>query len=148
MIRLILKGGKLSRWSVFLVDVFICTFVIYLAYLLRFNFQIPQSNQEQLLFSIPFVLFIRIISFVVFRTYSGVILHTSTEDAIRILLAVTSGTVVILFSNLVSLGFTEKFIVHHSILIIDYMASMFFLTGFRIFIKVLYLELTNAQKEV
>jgi FlaA1/EpsC-like NDP-sugar epimerase len=147
MIRLILKGGKLSRWSVFLVDVFICTFVIYLAYLLRFNFQIPQTNQEQLLYSIPFVLFIRIISFVVFKTYSGVILHTSTEDAIRILLAVTSGTVVILFSNLVSLGFTEKFIVPHSILIIDYMTSMFFLTGFRIFIKVLYLELTNAQKE-
>ena len=130
-----------------MVDLIICTFVIYLAYLLRFNFQIPQSSQEQLWLAIPLVLGFRTLTFVVFRSYSGVILHTSTEDALRIFLTVSIGSICFLLANLISFGFRDVFIIPHSIIIIDYVFCIFFLTGFRIFIKVLYLELMNVQKE-
>ena len=146
MLKLLFKGGKVSRLSILLVDLFICIFVIYLAYLLRFNFNIPLTDKESLIYAIPLVLGIRLLIFYIFRTYSGVIQHTSTEDALRIFMAISSSSVALLLSNLVSYAYDSKYLLPPSIIIIDYIFCMFFLTGFRIFVKVLYLELVNVQK--
>jgi FlaA1/EpsC-like NDP-sugar epimerase len=64
------------RWIVFTIDVFICVASVALAYLLRFNFQIPETNVASLYFIIPFVAAIRIISFAIGRTYAGIVRYS------------------------------------------------------------------------
>ena len=79
-----LSEKNTPRWIIFLIDIFICLFSIYLAYLLRFNFSIPENEISG--FKIAFVLIpsVRILSFYFFKTYAGIIRYTSTKDAQRI----------------------------------------------------------------
>ena len=83
----------ISRIIIFAGDVIVCCLSIFIAYLLRFNFHIPENELQSLRYVFPFVISIRIISFYIFKTYSGIIRYTSTRDAVRILGVVAAGSV-------------------------------------------------------
>ncbi|OFY70883.1 MAG: hypothetical protein A3G23_12240 [Bacteroidetes bacterium RIFCSPLOWO2_12_FULL_37_12] len=135
------------RWIIFLADVFLSLCSIYLAYLLRFNFDIPQNDSDTLRYAVPFVLFIRAISFYLGKTYSGIIRYTSTKDAEQIFITITIGSAFFALSNIFAYYFlTGKFIIPYSIVIIDYITTILLLTASRVLIKTLYLEHINPTK--
>ncbi|MCH8902327.1 MAG: polysaccharide biosynthesis protein [Bacteroidetes bacterium] len=135
------------RWTIFLTDILICLFALFLAYLLRFNFDVPKPYTDSLIYVVPFVIAVRIIVFLLFRTYAGIIQHTSTEDAIRIFVAITTGSAVFILTNLVWSNFTDKNLIPRAIVIIDWFVTIFFLGAFRLLVKVLYFELRTADKK-
>lgn len=134
------------RWIIFGIDVFICIFSIILGYLLRFNFSIPPDEMATLPYVMPFVLFVRAVSFFVAKSYAGVIRYTSTKDAERIFFVVGGGALFIAISNIISYFFTESYVLPFSILIIDFLVTMFGMTGFRLLAKILYFEISNPNK--
>jgi len=135
------------RWIVFFIDIFICLCSITLAYLLRFNFSIPENYLKSLYYVIPCVLFIRSISFVVGRTYAGIIRYTSTKDAERIFIVISTGSCFFMISNIISNYFLNyQFIIPFSIVIIDFLTTNFAMTGSRLIVKTLYLEFYNPTK--
>ena len=134
------------RWIIFGIDVFICIFSIILAYLLRFNFSIPPDEMATLPYVMPFVLFVRAVSFFVAKSYAGVIRYTSTKDAERIFFVVGGGTSFIAISNIISYFFIDSYVLPFSILIIDFLVTMFGMTGFRLLAKILYFEISNPNK--
>ena len=83
---------NLPRWVVFTIDLIIILVSIVLAYMLRFNFKIPQSEGSDLIKVIPVVIIVRLIFSFFFKTYSGIIYYTSTEDAQRIFISSSFGT--------------------------------------------------------
>jgi FlaA1/EpsC-like NDP-sugar epimerase len=96
----------------------------------------------------PVMIVIRVFSFFIFKTYAGIILHTSIEDAQRIFWAVLSGS--IFMATLGNLGFykiTGHFALPYSILIIDFLVSIFMLTAYRALVKILYIEFRNGKKD-
>ncbi len=117
------------------------------AYLLRFNFAIPQVEIDTFYFVFPAVITVRIISFLIFKTYAGIIRYTSTRDSFRILITLAAGTVLLAFSNLISFQFTEKYVVPFSILIIDYLVAVFTMVAGRLAVKVAYNEISNPSSE-
>ena len=95
---------QISRWGVLIIDIGIIIFSLALAHLLRFNFNIPTTEDyDNLLLGTPVMIVIRVFSFFIFKTYAGIILHTSIEDAQRIFWAVLSGS--IFMATLGNLGF-------------------------------------------
>jgi len=135
------------RWIIFSIDLIICLISVFIGYLLRFNFSIPEEEIITLPFVFPFVLGIRIVSFLLSKSYAGVIRYTSTKDAERIFYVVTGGTLIIGLSNVISYYFfTGEFLVPFSVVIIDYLVTIFALTGFRLLIKILYFEISNPKK--
>ena len=118
--------GRFPRWRILLIDMFICTFTIYIAYQLRFNFDIPKDKIQGIVYAIPALLLIRLILFLIFKTFSGIIFYTSTEDALRIFFTVTTGSVLLLVINMICFTISEFYFVPHSVIIIDYVFSMFF----------------------
>ena len=125
------------RWIIFSIDLIICLISVFIGYLLRFNFSIPEEEIITLPFVFPFVLGIRIVSFLLSKSYAGVIRYTSTKDAERIFYVVTGGTLIIGLSNVISYYFfTGEFLVPFSVVIIDYLVTIFALTGFRLLIKI------------
>ncbi|MEO8149018.1 MAG: nucleoside-diphosphate sugar epimerase/dehydratase [Bacteroidia bacterium] len=138
---------NIPRWIIFSIDIVICLCSLMVAYLLRFNFAIPQAEISTFYFVFPSVLITRIISFLVFKTYSGIIRYTSTRDSLRILITLASGTVFLGFSNFVSYQFTEKYVVPFSILIIDFFVAVFAMVAGRLAVKVAYNEITNPSSE-
>jgi len=136
------------RWIVFFIDIFICLFSVILAYLLRFNFSIKEIEVDNTLpYSIPFVLTIRAISFYFAKTYTGIVRYTSTKDAERIFFVISLGTLFLGLSNIFSYYFlTGKFIIPYSVIIIDYITTIFIMTASRLLVKTLYLEYKNPSK--
>ncbi|MEI6124139.1 MAG: nucleoside-diphosphate sugar epimerase/dehydratase [Bacteroidota bacterium] len=138
---------NIPRWLIFLIDVLICVFSVVLAYLLRFNFELPAKEIVALHKVLLFVVCIRSISFLLAKTYAGIIRYTSTGDATRIVIVSIIGTAVFVFADIVSFYVLKigNFI-PISIVIIDFITTTFTLVSFRILVKITYMEINNPSK--
>jgi FlaA1/EpsC-like NDP-sugar epimerase len=134
---------NIPRWVIFLIDLGIVLFSFVLAYALRFNFDIPDPELERFSIIIPFVVIVRIATFLIFRTYAGVIRYTSTRDAMRILGTIGIGSLIFIVANPIYYKLTGIFFIPFSIIIIDYITAVFIMTVSRLLVKVLYLEMKN-----
>lgn len=133
------------RWVILTIDVFIVSLGVFLAYLLRFNFSIGLKEFEKLPWVIALYVGIRGFTFRAFRTYSGVVRHTSIEDSKKLFFANASGSLLIFFvSGLIYAG-TGRFLIPLSVFIIEFFATLVMMTAFRVMVKVLY-DQVNQNK--
>jgi len=131
-----------------LIDLFICAISISLAFLLRFNFDIPQPYYDGLYFIIPFVLFIRSVTFLIFRTYAGIIRYSGAKDTERIFIVAITGSLIFIIINILNYYLVNKtFIIPFSIIAIDFLTTIFLMSSFRLSTKIIYQELYNPSKE-
>ncbi|MDQ3192673.1 MAG: polysaccharide biosynthesis protein [Bacteroidota bacterium] len=149
---MLFPSNNTPRWVIFFIDTLICVFSIILAYLLRFNFSIPGNLKyletlDLLQFNLVIIISIRIISFFAARTYAGIIRYTSTKDAQRIFIVISIGSIFFALSNLISYYFVAEFIIPFSVVIIDYMATVFLMITFRMLVKMLYFEIKNPSRD-
>ncbi len=135
------------RWIIFLIDVLISVFAIILAYLLRFNFDIPKNELHFFYINIFIVPLIRAASFIISKTYSGIIRYTSSKDAERIFIVNTLTSFSFVLLNVLNYFTSNKFLVPISIIIIEYLISIFFMIVFRILVKIIYIEINNPRSE-
>lgn len=139
---------NIPRWLILLIDIAICAFSILLAYMLRFNFSLPLKDANALPLVLAYVVVIRTISFLVAKTYVGIIQYTSTGDAIRIVIVTAAGTLFFVLTDLVSYYFFGKInFIPYSIIIIDFITTTFILASFRILVKITYLEINNPSSK-
>lgn len=143
----ILFERNTPRWIIFAIDLGICLFSLVLAYLLRFNFSIPPIEIQAFKIVFPVVLAIRALSFVISRTYKGIVKYTGSKDAQRIFIVVTLGSLFFVLFNLVNYRFVNQtFPIPFSIIIIDYMATTFLMISLRVMFKALYFEIKNPSR--
>ena len=139
----------LSRWLVLVFDSLIVVFSFSIATLLRMNFQLPEIDFSVFASQLIFVLGLRLLAFLYFQSYAGIIRHTSIEDAILILKAVLTGTFsAVLISGVIrnTLGFEHVFNLSASILIIDFFICLFWMVILRFFVKSFYESFINQFK--
>ncbi|MBK9636672.1 MAG: polysaccharide biosynthesis protein [Bacteroidetes bacterium] len=132
---------------VLLTDVLICLVSLAIAYQIRFNFNVPDTETITYPTVFPFVLTIRILSFLINKTYTGIIRHTSTRDTVRILLTLLSGSIIMAISNPISFQINGIYLVPFSIIIIEFLLSVFLMITGRLIVKVIYMELKNPSRE-
>jgi FlaA1/EpsC-like NDP-sugar epimerase len=141
-----LTNQNMPRWMIFLIDMSIVLFSVFLAYMLRFNFHVPDVEIRQWPLVFTTVIIVRALSFIISKTYAGIIRYTSTEDAIRIFLVILSGSVLFSILNVISYYFiNEKYVVPFSIIIIEFITVIFAMVTFRILVKIAYLEIMNPS---
>ena len=118
---------------IFANDIFwsICSY--FLAYFLRFNFSIPGEYFPIILKSLPLLVFFRSFSFFLFGLYTGVLRYASIDDLLRIIKAVTVGSLLFISSI--------AFVFHlmgfpRSVFLIDWFVIVVFLGGSRFFYRI------------
>ena len=139
----------LSRWLVLVFDSLIVLFSFSIATLLRMNFQLTEIDFSIFASQLVFVLGLRLLGFLYFQSYAGIIRHTSIEDAILILKAVFVGSLgAVVVSALIrnTLGFEHVFNLSASILIIDFFICLFWMIILRFFVKSFYESFINQFK--
>ena len=139
----------LSRWLVLVFDSLIVLFSFSIATLLRMNFQLSEIDFPIFASQLVFILGLRLLAFLYFQSYAGIIRHTSIEDAILILKAVFVGSfAAVLVSGLIrnTLGFEHVFNLSASILIIDFFICLFWMIILRFFVKSFYESFINQFK--
>ena len=113
------------------------------------NFQLSEIDLTVFVSQLVFVLGLRLLAFLFFQSYAGIIRHTSIEDAILILKAVFTGTLgAVLVSGVIrnTLGFEHVFNLSASILIIDFFICLFWMVILRFFVKSFYESFINQFK--
>ncbi len=140
--------GNTPRWIILMIDLIIVASSILLAYLLRFNFDIPESELSPLPWVLAYMVLIRLLSFLISRTYVGIVRYTSTEDVFRIFLVTFSGSILFSLTNITTYFFLNStFFIPFSIIIIEFIASTGALSLFRMIVKLAYLELISVSGE-
>jgi FlaA1/EpsC-like NDP-sugar epimerase len=133
------------RWLVFLMDVGIIAGGVYLAFLLRFNFRIPNQYYPVLLFSEIIFLNVRIAFFSIFKVYAHIIRYTSLHDIRRIFFTISFGTAAILFISFIGRATQAYPVIPLSVIAIEFFVSLYFMANLRIFAKYIYLLLFNYE---
>ncbi len=139
----------LSRWLVLVIDLGIVMFSFTLATLLRTNFRYQEIDLYNFQFHFLFLFLIRIGAFLYFQSFTGIIRHTSIEDAVLILKAVFTGTfIAALFSVALRYysGLDMLFYVPISILAIDFFICLFLMVTLRFLVKSFYESFINEFK--
>ena len=134
------------RWVVFLIDTVICFASILLAYYLRFNFHISETESQMMPLGVIIVIAVRTISFLIGKTYSGMVRFTGTHDIVRILIVIICGSAALVLVDIIGLAIIGKYIIPLSIVIIDTFISLSTLIFSRLLIKILYLDYNTQQK--
>jgi FlaA1/EpsC-like NDP-sugar epimerase len=144
---MLLPKKNTPRWIVFIIDICICFFSILLAYLLRFNFHIPEIDKKDMPLVVSIIIGIRTLSFILGKTYAGIIRYTSSKDAQRIFVVISIGSFILGLIDITTYLYNSKLIIPTSIIIIDFIATVFLLVAARTLVKVLYYELKNPRRE-
>lgn len=139
--------SNVPQWIILIFDLLICSASLYLAFLLRFNFKITDQELLRLQHSFMLVIPVRLLFFLIFRTHADIVRYTSTSDAVRILISLALGSVVFIGANILNFyGFHTRFIVPFSIILIDFFISIVFLIGYRVVVKLTWLEMKNPSR--
>jgi FlaA1/EpsC-like NDP-sugar epimerase len=136
----IFKNHSLPRWLVFFIDSGAVFFSFLIAYMLRYNFEvytfdISTAFKQAFLVLVVYALFI-----LVFKSYIGMIRHTTIRDTYKIILANSCALVVLFFVTLMSRRYSWNtfFNIPLSILLIHSGAVTILLFFFRVFVKIFY----------
>ncbi|PLK42566.1 polysaccharide biosynthesis protein [Emticicia sp. TH156] len=128
-----------SKWLIFLVDLIICSITFTLAIFVHFDFELTYVEPQFYKYHLFFVLLINGLFFIIFKSYEGIVRHTSTED-ITLLVKVVSLSSIFIF-------FLSNFGCYHNIIylcippritIISYFVTLFALIFSRFLVKSLY----------
>ena len=145
---MIFKGRNTPRWIIFFIDLTIVAISITSAYLVRFNFDVPTIEIKSLAIIFPIILIVRSISYLIAKIYAGIIRYTSSKDTERIFITLTIGSVVFAIINIITYNFiTNTFILPFSIIIIEYLVTLFLMVFSRVTVKIIYSEYLNQDKE-
>ena len=139
--------SKTPNWVIFLIDILISIFSLFLAYFIRFEFQI-KIIQVVLLniftYSIFIFLIVKLFVFYVFKIYQGHIRHTSILDVKRILFSIGTSTFIFFLLNFIRARYIDSIhLLPTSIIIMEFFISYSLIIGFRFGVKIFYIESFN-----
>lgn len=101
-----------------------------------------------MLFAFPIFMVIRICSFLIGRTYAGIIRYSGTEDSIRIIKVIVGGSLLMAAFNPIKYFLWDGwYFLPFSIIILEALLSIMLLIAFRLGVKMLYIELRNPSSE-
>jgi len=128
---------------VFFADMLILTSSLFLAYLIRFDFHLPQPHSLLLYQILPFVLIVKIVCFYFFDLYRGMWRYTSIADLLNIIKASSVSSLVIicliLFSHSRFIGFPR------SVFVMDWCFTVLLISGYRLCIRLYFERISNGK---
>jgi FlaA1/EpsC-like NDP-sugar epimerase len=140
-------SSHVPRWIILIIDLAINIFSLALAYFLRFNFSnVPSEEIALLPLALICLIIIRTISYLYFDIFKGVIRYTSSSDIFRIFISLFLSSAIIVIAGVIKYNFGSTYILPLSIVIIEFLCSLFIMSSLRLAMKALYFEYKNPRK--
>ena len=139
--------GYLPIWIVFIIDVFIVMLSGVITHILLLNLLIKFQNGDVLLMGNLAILAVNALFFIFFRTFSGIIRHSTFIDGIKLLLSTTASFIFLFVLNYFwEFNFGVK-VYLNSALFINYVIAFSLLFLFRIMVKYLFELYTSLEDQ-
>ena len=141
------KFKIVPRRVIFLLDLSVCSFSLLLAYFISFNFSIDANKLKELGTNLVIVLLITSITFINFKSYSGIVRYTSLQDGLRISMATACSTTFLFIINLIAVSSNSLFFSFPTIPLLIYtLLSFFILIGYRLLVRFGFTYLRNLNQ--
>ena len=139
---------SLPRWAILVTDVAIVFIAFIIAYLLRFNFSLPDDRENIFIYQALIASAVYAGYCIVFRSYSGLIRHTTLTDITLVFVVTTCSAATLVGLSFVAgwSGWSPILAIPPSILLIHYVAISLLLFAVRIFIKMTFLFAIGTTK--
>ncbi|SOE21811.1 NDP-sugar epimerase, includes UDP-GlcNAc-inverting 4,6-dehydratase FlaA1 and capsular polysaccharide biosynthesis protein EpsC [Spirosomataceae bacterium TFI 002] len=136
-----------SKWLILLMDIIIVCGSFVLASFIKFNFDLNYIDPNLFKYHLIIVVVLRISAFFYFKTYTGIIRHTSIEDAVNIFKATSISSLELIILNFIDFGrYSPYFHVPIPIILIGFFIVSVGLIFSRIMVKNTYTRLLNSFK--
>lgn len=135
------------RWVIFFIDICFVILSFSLAYIVSLNFSASSFDVESFYRVLSVVLTVRVFSFVLFKTYSGIVRYTNSEDTLRLFSVISISTSVIVAVNVLHYIILKAYLVSFSVIVIDYLSLLCAMILFRIIVKTIFAQYQNRSKE-
>jgi len=130
-------------YLVLLLDFFLIVAAYFLAYLLRFEGQIPIKEWKSLTDTLPYIVPFKLSVFMFFGLYKGMWRYTSLVDLFNIL----KGTIISSGIVMIAILFIYRFEgFPRSVFVLDWILTSFFIAGVRVAIRLLLSERERGLK--
>lgn len=143
----VLEQNFLPRWVVVAIDLSICLFAYLITVFILRNIPIATYNVLSLLEKSVLILAVQSLCFVFFRTYSGIIRHSTFTDVYRIAMASASVFLLTMIGNNAYLSFTGYQVFAGTGLLLYTFLSFGLLMAFRILVKETYRFLSKTASQ-
>ncbi|WP_438965612.1 polysaccharide biosynthesis protein [Flavobacterium sp.] len=137
--------GYLPRWLIFFIDIVIIVVANALTYMMLKNLTQHFYPTFTFLERYSIVVFVNVLFFVLFRTYAGIVRHSSFVDAVRLLASTFFSFLTLIGLNFLFEVFFDKKVYLISGLVLSFILSFAFLFFFRIFVKYIFENFINAD---
>jgi len=135
----------LPRWIIFCIDIILVVIANGFSFVLIRSLKVTFYETLDAPTRYGLVVFINIIFFLVFKTYSGIIRHSTFIDGVKLLYSTSATFVVLVFINYVTyFSFGSKIYVMPA-LFINFVITFSFLFLFRVFVKFLFENLITNK---
>ena len=137
------------QWLVLVFDLVIIFFTFYVAFAVRLNFELEGLRLEKETPQAFFVALVYGLSFLGFRSYSGIIRHTGLNDAYRIFQATATAFVVTLFFGMTTrfFGFQMPWTTSYAVYLIHFLLAYFILMGARVVVKTVFAQVMRSRRD-
>ena len=133
--KYILSLEYLPRWIIFCIDVLIVVLANAISYLIVDNLEVEFYDTLSIAARFSIVMIVNVIFFLLFKTYSGIIRHSSFIDVIKLLLSTSCALVTLTIINYGTYFIVGKKIYLIAGLFINFIITFVLLFLFRIFVK-------------
>ena len=137
-----MKNIRKNLFVVILADAILISAAITGAYLVRFEFNIPDYYLESLYRILPWIVALKLAAFYIFNLYRGMWRYTSIGDLLNIIKAASLSSLVLIAFILFKyrfLGFSR------SVFVIDWFLTILLVAGFRISVRLFYEKLSTDE---
>ncbi len=138
---------SVPRWLVFTMDIAVVFAAFIIAYLLRFNFDLPEDREHIFIYQAIIASSVYAGFCLLLRSYTGLIRHTTLTDITLVFVVTTCSAVSLIGLSGVAnwLNLPQVLTIPQSILLIHYIAVSLLLFAMRIFIKMIFRFATNTS---
>lgn len=137
----------LPRWVIFCIDVSILLVANFISYTLISNLSVTFYDTLTVPVRYGIIVLINMIFFLLFRTYSGIVRHSSFVDGIKLLFSTSCSFAILILINYASYFFIGKKIYRMPSLFVNYVITFALLFLFRIFVKKFFLIFNLKQND-
>lgn len=135
----------IPRWVIFLLDITVSIVCFFVAYFIRFEFDIYSINTEQFFRNLLILLAFNITFFSLFRVYAGIIRFTGLQDTFRIFFVIFFANAGYYLLDKLLLQWYELKLIPTSVLVINILISFVALSSYRVVIKYFFSYLTTIN---
>ncbi|MEN9948966.1 MAG: hypothetical protein RL106_1789 [Bacteroidota bacterium] len=145
----LLPKNTIPRWIIYFVDVIGVSFAFITAYLVRFEFHPPHNEWALAVRFYPVLIAVFAVSFLIGKTYAGIIRYTGIQEAKRVFIVLTVASVLLMTMNVIRPLWSEDglYFIPKSIIVLTYVFALFALLIFRAGVKWSYLVAVKDVKD-